>query len=110
MEDEDGFGRAKMMDEPTGHLDKFNIALLIDYVNSLKRREKPVSVIAVSHDSEYLQKNHDKLTTFRGNVKEYVKVKPEAKIYFEITKSAKVNFVFPDPGPLEGVKSRERRS
>jgi len=32
--------------------------------------------------------------------------KPEAKIYFEITTSAKVKFVFPDPGPLEGVKSR----
>merc|ERR1711963_899042 len=31
---------------------------------------------------------------------------PEAKIYFEITTSAKVKFVFPDPGPLEGVKSR----
>merc|ERR1719356_963604 len=42
-----------MMDEPTGHLDKFNIAWLIDYVNSLKSREKPVTVIAVSHDTEY---------------------------------------------------------
>merc|ERR1712113_1115888 len=32
--------------------------------------------------------------------------RPEAKIYFEITTSAKVKFVFPDPGRLEGVKSR----
>lgn len=103
-----------MMDEPTGHLDKFNIAWLIDYVNSLKKREKPVTVIAVSHDPEYLQKTtthvlefeNRKLMTFRGNVTEFVKHKPEAKVYFEITKSAKVNFVFPDPGPLEGVKSR----
>merc|ERR1712139_198982 len=39
---------------------------------------------------------------------EFVKKKPEAKIYFEITTSAKVKFVFPDPGPLEGVKSRGR--
>jgi len=103
-----------MMDEPTGHLDKFNIAWLIEYVNSLKSREKPVTVIAVSHDTEYLEKTtthilefeNRKLSTFRGNIKELVKVKPEAKIYFEITTSAKVKFVFPDPGPLEGVKSR----
>merc|ERR1712228_945678 len=47
-----------------------------------------------------------KLNTFRGNIKEFVKKNPEAKIYFEITTSAKVKFVFPDPGPLEGVKSR----
>jgi len=103
-----------MMDEPTGHLDKFNIAWLIDYVNSLKKREKPVTVIAVSHDTEYLEKTtthilefeNRKLMTFRGNIMEFVKQKPEARIYFEITKSAKVKFVFPDPGPLEGVKSR----
>merc|ERR1712045_453771 len=103
-----------MMDEPTGHLDKFNIAWLIDYVNSLKKREKPVTVVAVSHDTEYLEKTtthilefeNRKLITSRGNIMEFVKKKPEARIYFEITKSAKVKFVFPDPGPLEGVKSR----
>merc|ERR1712045_803795 len=103
-----------MMDEPTGHLDKFNIAWLIDYVNSLKKRAKPVTVIAVSHDTEYLEKTtthilefeNRKLSTFRGNIMEFVKKKPEARIYFEITKSAKVKFVFPDPGPLDGVKSR----
>merc|ERR1712012_1127267 len=96
-----------MMDEPTGHLDKFNIAWLIDYVNSLKKREKPVTVIAVSHDTEYLEKTtthilefeNRKLTTFRGNVREFVKKRPEAKIYFEITKSAKVNFEFPPWSP-----------
>merc|ERR1711953_476240 len=37
---------------------------------------------------------------------EFVAKNPEAKIYFEITKSAKVKFTFPAPGPLEGVKSR----
>merc|ERR1719473_2098081 len=103
-----------MMDEPTGHLDKFNCAWLIDYVNSLKKRAKPVTVIAVSHDTEYLQKTtthilefeNRKLSLFRGNITEFVKKKPEAKIYFEITKTAKIKFVFPDPGPLEGVKSR----
>jgi elongation factor 3 len=116
-----GLVRAKMMDadilmldEPTGHLDKFNVAWLIDYVNSLKSREKPVTVIAVSHDTEYLEKTTThilefqdrKLSLFRGNITKFVEKRPEAKIYFEITKSAKVKFVFPNPGPLEGVKSR----
>merc|ERR1712151_62713 len=94
----------------------FNIVWLIDYVNSLKSCEKPVTVIAVSHDTEYLEKTtthilefeNRKLSLFRGNITEFVKKKPEAKIYFEITTSAKVKFVFPDPGPLEGVKSRGR--
>merc|ERR1712159_264143 len=104
-----------MMDEPTGHLDKFNIAWLIDYVNSLKKRAKPVTVIAVSHDTEYLEKTtthilefeHRKLKTFRGNITKFVEKNPEASIYFEI-KSAKCKFVFPNPGPLEGIKSRGR--
>merc|ERR1712038_1181867 len=39
-------------------------------------------------------------------IMKFVERKPEARIYFEITKSAKVKFVFPDPSPLEGVKSR----
>merc|ERR1712176_1408791 len=103
-----------MMDEPTGHLDKFNVAWLIEYVNSLKNREKPVTVIAVSHDTEYLEKTTThvlefedrKLKTFRGNIVRFVEKNPAAQIYFEITKSAKVEFVFPEPGPLEGVKSR----
>merc|ERR1719191_1282161 len=104
-----------MMDEPTGHLDKFNIAWLIDYVNSLKKRAKPVTVIAVSHDTEYLEKTtthilefeNRKLKTFRGNITKFVEKNPEASIYFEI-KSAKCKFVFPNPGPLEGIKSRGR--
>merc|ERR1719329_1718164 len=103
-----------MMDEPTGHLDKFNIAWLIDYVNSLKTRAKPVTVIAVSHDTEYLEKTtthilefeNRKMKTFRGNIKKFVEKNPEASIYFEIKASAKCKFVFPEPGPLEGVKSR----
>lgn len=103
-----------MMDEPTGHLDKFNIAWLIDYVNSLKTRAKPVTVIAVSHDTEYLEKTtthilefeNRKMKTFRGNITKFVEKNPEASIYFEIKASAKCKFVFPEPGPLEGVKSR----
>merc|ERR1719346_601139 len=93
-----------MMDEPTGHLDK---------VNSLKTGPKPVTVIATSHDTGYLEAttthilefDNRKLKLFKGGIVPFVEKNPEAKIYFEI-KSAKVKFVFPAPGPLEGVKSR----
>merc|ERR1719375_2207536 len=104
-----------MMDEPTGHLDKFNVAWLTDYINSLKTGPKPVTVIAVSHDTGYLEAttthilefDNRKLKIFQGGIKPLVEKFPEAKIYFEI-RAAKVKFVFPEPGPLEGVKSRGR--
>merc|ERR1712139_466947 len=44
-----------MMDEPTGHLDKFNTSWLIDYIKSLRTGPKPVTVIATSHDTLYLE-------------------------------------------------------
>merc|ERR1712156_1032012 len=102
-----------MMDEPTGHLDKFNTAWLIDYVKSLRTGSRPVTVIATSHDTGYLEATtthilefqNRKIKTFKGGIVPLVEKNPEAKIYFEI-RSAKVKFVFPAPGPLEGVKSR----
>merc|ERR1719473_1825247 len=102
-----------MMDEPTGHLDKFNTSWLIDYIKSLRTGPKPVTVIATSHDTLYLEQTtthilefqNRKLKLFRGGIVPFVEKTPEAKIYFEI-KSSKVKFVFPAPGPLEGVKSR----
>jgi elongation factor 3 len=102
-----------MMDEPTGHLDKFNTSWLIEYVKSLRTGPKPVTVIATSHDTLYLEQTTThilefekrKLVSFKGGIVPFVEKFPEAKIYFEI-KSAKVKFVFPEPGPLEGVKSR----
>jgi len=104
-----------MMDEPTGHLDKFNCAWLTDYVNSLKKGEKPVTVIATSHDSEFLEKTtthildfqNRKLKLYKGTLSTFVEKVPEAKNYFEI-KSAKTKFVFPEPGFLEGVKSKSK--
>jgi len=104
-----------MMDEPTGHLDKFNAAWLMEYINSLKTGAKPVTVIATSHDTLYLQSTtthilefeNRKLKLFIGGIVPFVEKHPEASIYFEI-KSAKVKFTFPEPGPLEGVKSRGR--
>merc|ERR1719410_3175144 len=67
----------------------------------------------VSHDSGLLNdvRNHIieisdlKLSIFKGNHSAFVKVRPEARAYFEL-KSNKLKFHFPKPGPIEGVKSK----
>jgi elongation factor 3 len=46
-----------------------------------------------------------KLHTFKGNLDEFVKVKPSARAYFNFTAS-KMKFRFPQPGNIEGVKSK----
>lgn len=48
-----------------------------------------------------------KLKTYKGNLSEFVKVKPEAKAYYTL-ESANYKFVFPRPGLLDGVNSREK--
>merc|ERR1712139_488723 len=101
-----------MMDEPTGHLDKFNIAWLIDYVKSLKDGEQKETVIATSHDAHFLESTtthiidfqNRKLKVYPGTLSKFVEKVPEAQVYFEI-RAAKVQFTFPEPGYLEGVKS-----
>ena len=104
-----------MMDEPTGHLDKFNCAWLTEYVQSLRTGPKPVTVIATSHDTTFLEATtthilefeNRKLKVFKGTLGKFVEIHPEAMKYFEI-RAAKVKFTFPNPGFLEGVKSRGR--
>ena len=45
-----------------------------------------------------------KLACFKGNLAAFVKVRPEARAYFEL-KSNKLKFHFPKPGPIEGAES-----
>merc|ERR1711953_276784 len=52
-----------------------------------------------------LQIENLKLNSFKGNLDEYVKVNPAARAYFSLTAS-KMKFKFPNPGPIEGVKSK----
>eukprot|EP00451_Oxyrrhis_marina_P046626 CAMPEP_0204449254 /NCGR_PEP_ID=MMETSP0470-20130426/99741_1 /ASSEMBLY_ACC=CAM_ASM_000385 /TAXON_ID=2969 /ORGANISM="Oxyrrhis marina" /LENGTH=1163 /DNA_ID=CAMNT_0051449069 /DNA_START=63 /DNA_END=3556 /DNA_ORIENTATION=- len=100
---------------PTGHLDVANIAWLTDYINSLKTGPKPTTVIMTSHDSGFLEKTvthithfqNRKLKVYKGSLSNFVEKVPEAKTYF-ILKADKLKFTFPEPGPLEGVKSRGR--
>jgi len=98
-----------LLDEPTNHLDVINVAWVKKYINSLTN----VTCIMVSHDSgllndcctNILQIENLKLHPYKGNLDEFVKVKPSARSYFSFTES-KMKFKFPQPGPIEGVKSK----
>jgi len=97
-----------LLDEPTNHLDQFAIKWLTDYLIELKT----CTSLIVSHDTKFLDAvctniihyENLKLKSYRGNLSDFVKQKPEAKAYYELS-SDFVSFRFPDPGPLEGVKS-----
>jgi len=97
-----------LLDEPTNHLDQFAVKWLIDYLINLKT----CTSLLVSHDTKFLDAvctniihyENLKLKSYRGNLSEFVKQKPEAKAYYELS-SDMVAFSFPEPGPLDGVKS-----
>lgn len=98
-----------LLDEPTNHLDVMNVKWVKDYLIGLTN----VTAICVSHDSGFLddvcthilQIDSLKLNMHKGNLTEFVKKVPEARSYFEL-KESKLKFTFPQPGPLEGVKSK----
>jgi elongation factor 3 len=98
-----------LLDEPTNHLDVINVAWVKSYLNSLTN----VTSIIVSHDSGLLNDcctnilsfDNLKLNTYKGNLDEYVKTHPAARAYFSFSAS-KMKFKFPQPGPIEGVKSK----
>jgi elongation factor 3 len=100
-----------LLDEPTNHLDVANVAWLQDY---LKKHTEITSLI-VSHDSGFLDAvctdiyhyEQKKLVNYKGNLADFVRVKPEAKSYYTLTDS-QVQFKFPPPGILTGVKSNTR--
>jgi elongation factor 3 len=103
-----------MLDEPTGHLDVDNIKWLEDWLESFTG-----SIICTSHFTPFLDKmcthiidfQDRKLKSFKGTrgqvLTEFVEKFPEKKKYFELSDEV-MKFVFPAPGPLEGVKSRSR--
>mmetsp|Transcript_28813 Transcript_28813/g.85261 ORF Transcript_28813/g.85261 Transcript_28813/m.85261 type:complete len:1020 (-) Transcript_28813:814-3873(-) len=100
-----------LLDEPTNHLDVNNVKWLEDYLVNLE----DVTSIMVSHDSGFLDRvctniiNYEsrKLRTYRGNLSEFVKVKPEAMSYYQLSAAA-FSFKFPEPGFLEGVKTKDK--
>jgi elongation factor 3 len=99
-----------LLDEPTNHLDVKNVKWLEDYL-----MKSPCTSIIVSHDTGFLNNvcqhiiNYErfKLKRYRGNITEFVKKCPSARSYFELGAS-EMEFKFPEPGFLEGVKTKAK--
>merc|ERR1712178_371050 len=103
-----------MLDEPTGHLDVDNIRWLEDWLESF-----PGSIICTSHFTPFLDKmcthiidfQDRKLKTFKGDkgrcLTMFVEKYPDKKAYFELSNEI-MRFTFPEPGPMEGCKSRSK--
>lgn len=103
-----------MLDEPTGHLDVDNIKWLEDWLESF-----PGSIICTSHFSPFLDRmcthiidfQERKLKTFKGIkgmcLTQFVEKYPDKKSYFELSNEV-MKFTFPEPGAMEGVKSRSK--
>ncbi|KAF9577408.1 translational elongation factor EF-1 alpha, partial [Lunasporangiospora selenospora] len=100
-----------LLDEPTNHLDVSNVAWLENYLTSLPN----VTSMLVSHDSGFLDNvctgiihyESRKLKKYRGNLSKFVEQYPDAKSYYEL-KSSLVHFKLPEPGFLDGVKSKDK--
>ncbi|TVY43118.1 Elongation factor [Lachnellula subtilissima] len=99
-----------LLDEPTNHLDVKNVKWLEDYLMN-----SPCTSIIVSHDSGFLDHvcqhiihyERYKLKRYRGNLREFVKKCPSASSYYELGDS-EIEFKFPEPGFLEGVKTKAK--
>jgi len=100
-----------LLDEPTNHLDVSNVKWLQEYLKS----HTEITSLIVSHDSGFLDEvctdiyhyESKKLVCYPGNLAAFVRVKPEGKSYYTLSAS-QVQFKFPSPGLLTGVKSNTR--
>jgi elongation factor 3 len=99
-----------LLDEPTNHMDRQNVKWLENYlINS------PCTSIIVSHDSGFLDNvvqhiihyERFKLKRYRGNLKQFTEKVPSARSYYELGAS-ELTFKFPEPGFLEGVKTKAK--
>ncbi|ABN67718.1 translation elongation factor [Scheffersomyces stipitis CBS 6054] len=99
-----------LLDEPTNHLDTVNVAWLVNYLETCG-----ITSIIVSHDSGFLDNVCEyiihyegfKLRKYKGNLSEFVKKCPSAQSYYELGASD-LEFRFPEPGFLEGVKTKQK--
>ena len=99
-----------LLDEPTNHLDTVNVAWLVNYLNTCG-----ITSIIVSHDSGFLDRicqyiiHYEglKLKKYKGNLSEFVAKCPTAQSYYELGASD-LEFQFPEPGFLEGVKTKQK--
>ncbi|RJE27197.1 elongation factor 3 [Aspergillus sclerotialis] len=99
-----------LLDEPTNHLDVKNVEWLENYLKT-----SPCTSIMVSHDSRFLDDviqhvihyERFKLKRYRGSLSEFVKKVPAARSYYELG-AGDMEFKFPEPGFLEGVKTKAK--
>lgn len=99
-----------LLDEPTNHLDVKNVKWLEKYLI-----ESPCTSIIVSHDSKFLNNviqhvihyEKFKLKRYRGNLDDFIAKNPAARAYKSIGDS-EMEFKFPEPGFLEGVKTKAK--
>ncbi|KAF2666770.1 elongation factor [Microthyrium microscopicum] len=99
-----------LLDEPTNHLDVKNVAWLENYLIT-----SPCTSLIISHDVKFLDNvvqnvihyERFKLKRYRGNITEFVKKVPSARSYYELS-ATDMEFQFPDPGFLEGVKTKAK--
>lgn len=100
-----------LLDEPTNHLDVSNVKWLEDYLVT----HTDITSLIVSHDSGFLDTvctdiihyEGKKLVYYKGNLSDFVAVRPEGKAYYTLTDS-NVKMNFPPPGILTGVRSNTR--
>ena len=99
-----------LLDEPTNHLDVKNVKWLEQYLI-----DSPCTSIIVSHDSKFLNNviqhvihyEKFKLKRYRGNLDDFIAKNPAARAYKSIGDS-EMEFKFPEPGFLEGVKTKAK--
>lgn len=99
-----------LLDEPTNHMDRQNVKWLENYL-----KNSPCTSIIVSHDSGFLDNvcqhiihyERFKLKRYRGNLKAFTEKVPSARSYYELGAS-ELQFKFPEPGFLEGVKTKAK--
>ncbi|KAI5779252.1 armadillo-type protein [Geopyxis carbonaria] len=99
-----------LLDEPTNHMDRQNVKWLEDYL-----KNSACTSIIVSHDSGFLDNvcqhiihyERFKLKRYRGNLKAFTEKVPSARSYYELGAS-ELEFKFPEPGFLEGVKTKAK--
>jgi len=99
-----------LLDEPTNHLDYKNVEWLENYLKT-----SPCTSIIVSHDGKFLDHviqhvihyERFKLKRYRGSLSEFVKRVPSARSYYELS-ATEMEFKFPEPGFLEGVKTKAK--
>ena len=58
-----------MLEEPTSYLDMHKAQWVIGHINYLKMGPKPVTVIATSHDPQYLESTMTDILRFQGHHK-----------------------------------------